>query len=125
MDKKKIGGRGEDIACRILEREGYSVVARNFHSRCGEIDIIAENAQYIAFVEVKTRSESSSIYPREAVGYTKQQKIALTAMWYLRNRPAEKTPMFDVVEIVYCKDGSIKYNHIKNAFDLSCLGGAF
>lgn len=125
MESKKIGSRGEDIACKILLREGYSIVARNYHSRNGEIDIIAENECFVAFVEVKTRSENSSTLPREAVGYAKQKRIALTAMRYLQYNSVNKTPVFDVIEILYCRDGKVKYNHIKNAFDISCLGGAF
>lgn len=125
MENKKIGTRGEDIACKILLKEGYKIVARNYHSRNGEIDIIAENDRVIAFVEVKTRSESSATLPREAVGHTKQKRIALTAMRYLQLNSVNKAPMFDVIEILYCRTGKVKYNHIKNAFDISCLGGAF
>lgn len=125
MESKKIGDRGEQIACRILEKEGYCVTQRNYHSRFGEIDIIAENEHCLAFIEVKTRTESSRTLPREAVGFSKQRKIALTAMNYLQTNRAEKTPVFDVLEILYCNDGTIKYNHIKNAFDISCLGGNY
>lgn len=124
-DKRSTGDRGENIACKILLKEGYKIVARNFHSRNGEIDIIAENDRVIAFVEVKTRGENSATLPREAVGYTKQKRIALTALWYLKTNKAEKTPMFDVLEIVLCHNGTVKYNHIKNAFDISCLGGGY
>lgn len=125
MESKKIGDRGEDIACKILAKEGYTVTARNYHSRNGEIDIIAESESCLAFVEVKARSDESKVLPREAVGYMKQRKIVLTAMHYLRFNQINKTPMFDVIEIIFCKDGAIKYNHIRNAFDISCLGGSF
>lgn len=125
MESKRIGDRGENIACKILIKEGYRVTARNYHSRNGEIDIIAETADCIAFVEVKTRSSNSKTLPREAVGYSKQRKLVLTAMSYLQAHRIEKTPMFDVIELLYCADGTVKYNHIKNAFDISCLGGSF
>ena len=46
------GKAGEDYAAQWLKSHGYQVVARNFHSRYGEIDIIAEGAQYIVFVSV-------------------------------------------------------------------------
>ena len=42
-DKKKLGDRGEDYTARYLEKQGFHIVERNWHSRYGEIDIIAEN----------------------------------------------------------------------------------
>ena len=76
---KSIGNSGEDLAARYLESNGYEIVARNFHSRYGEIDIIAKNAEYIAYIEVKTRGISSYGLPRDAVTLQKQQKIIKTA----------------------------------------------
>ena len=49
------GRAGEDYTADLLAAEGFRIVSRNFHSRFGEIDIIAENGQYIIFVAVKTR----------------------------------------------------------------------
>ena len=55
----EIGRLGETAVCRQLEQQGYSIVRRNFCVRGGEIDIIAENGEYLAFVEVKTRKPNS------------------------------------------------------------------
>ncbi|MFR9035090.1 MAG: YraN family protein [Ruminococcus sp.] len=53
--RRKTGNIGEDAVCGFLVRHGYEIIKRNFTVRGGEIDIIAEKADIIAFVEVKTR----------------------------------------------------------------------
>ena len=55
MNRSEKGKLGEDVCAWYLEKHGYTVVARNVHSRYGEVDLIAENESYICFVEVKTR----------------------------------------------------------------------
>ena len=59
MDESRIhtaGKRGEDLAVSYLERHQCEILARNWHSRFGEIDIIAQNAVHLIFLEVKTRT---------------------------------------------------------------------
>ena len=53
--KTASGKAGEDHIAAWLEKQGYEILARNFHSRYGEIDIIAKREPYIAFVEVKAK----------------------------------------------------------------------
>ena len=67
MAKISAGAAGEVLAARFLRDKGYTITAANVRSRFGEIDILAEDGQYIAFVEVKTRSEHALYVPREAV----------------------------------------------------------
>jgi len=69
------GVAGEVLAARFLRDKGYRIMSSNYRSRFGEIDIIAQNGQYIVFVEVKARSENSFYMPREAVTEDKQEKI--------------------------------------------------
>lgn len=56
-DRLSRGKLGEDITADYLCKNDFEVVARNYHSRYGEIDIIAKNSEFIAFVEVKARNE--------------------------------------------------------------------
>ena len=51
-DKKRLGDCGEEYTVRYLEEQGFHIVERNWHSRYGEIDIIAVNEQYILLVEL-------------------------------------------------------------------------
>ncbi len=118
---KDIGQSAELMVAGYLRSKGCIIAKMNYHSRYGEIDIIAETRKTVIFVEVKMRGENALVSPAEAVDYRKQQKIKLTANDFLSkaNIP-ELQPRFDVAE-VYLKtapDGTDKYkiHYIKNAF---------
>ncbi len=119
--REYIGKLGEDMVARYLEKQGYIITRRNYHSKYGEIDIVAEDREYILFVEVKTRKESSPISPAEAVNLPKQRKIVLTAKDYLAKLRVEVNYRYDIAEVVYRIDsqGEIKasLNYIRNAFN--------
>ena len=110
---------GEQYAAEALKKKGYRIAAANYHCRFGEIDIIAENEEYIAFVEVKTRAANSLYSPAEAVTASKQQKIIVTAQHYLLQSQSKLQPRFDVFEVVTASKSDfrvIKAEHIENAF---------
>lgn len=113
MNRRAVGSKYEQIAKEWLKAQGLTILAQNFRSRTGEIDLIARDGQTIIFVEVKYRSSASVGDPAEAVGYQKQMKIRNTARYYLyRNRYAEETPCrFDVVAIL---GNEVRW--MKNAF---------
>ena len=125
MSSKTIGALGEDFAAKLYEKSGYTITARNYHSRYGEIDLIGENEATLCFVEVKTRNLTTLGTPAEAVDYRKQKKITLTAMKYLTEAECYKQPRFDVLEL--WQDGSkiIRYNLIENAFSAEDFGGQY
>ena len=75
MDKKQLGNRGEDLACALLSIRGYEIVARNYVTRMGEVDIVAFKDGVLVFCEVKTRTAGVFGDGREAVDEIKQQKI--------------------------------------------------
>lgn len=122
-EKKTKGELGEDFVCNHLKENGYQIVFKNYHSKFGEIDIIATNDKYIAFVEVKTRKHDALISGAEAVGDKKQQRIINTASIYLGTMEAETKhlqPRFDVVEVYTTeldkKITNMELNYIENAF---------
>lgn len=117
MDKKEIGVLGEDFTARYYEKLGYEIKEKNYHSRYGEIDVIAENEEYIVFVEVKTRKAGSMVSPSQAVSRSKQKKIILTAMQYIGENDCFKQSRFDVFEIWQNEGRIFKFNHIEDAFD--------
>lgn len=122
------GAAGEVLAARFLRSKGYTIVAANVHSRFGEIDIIAADKQYIAFVEVKTRSEDAIYAPREAVTVAKQQRILRTAALYLQNHETPLQPRFDVVEVVTKKGRPmeiVEIDHLMGAYEAEGLSAAF
>ncbi len=122
------GLAGEVLAARFLREKGYTILSSNYHSRFGEIDIIANEGPYIVFVEVKARSEGSIILPREAVTYEKQRKLLRTASQYMRAYPSNLQPRFDVVEVwVSDQDPMIplQIDHLISAYEAGDLHEAF
>lgn len=109
------GTHGENEATKYLLKAGFELVARNYISRYGEIDIIAKNDKYLVFVEVKARAANSAVRPCEAVDIRKQRKIIKTALCFLSENSFELQPRFDVIEI-YDYNQSDRINHIENAF---------
>ena len=104
-NKQLLGSFGEDTAAAFLSKKGFTVVQRNFSCRLGEIDIIAEEGEYLAFVEVKLRKNADHGEAREFVTFSKQKRIILAAKYWLSRHPTELQPRFDVVE-VYAPDGT-------------------
>lgn len=103
---------GEDVATKYLVKHKYEIVERNFRCRFGEIDIIAINDGYVAFIEVKSRSDDKFGLPREAVSTYKQQRIVGAAKyWLFRNKFTGYPVRFDVVEVL---SGTVTV--IKDAF---------
>lgn len=118
-----LGRYGEEIACEYLKNNKFKILEQNFYASHNEIDIIAENKQYIIFVEVKTRSclaTSDFCFgtPASAVTYSKQKRTLLAAQSYLNDHHTKKTPRLDVIEVYLDKNDSspIKINHIEDAF---------
>lgn len=114
-----IGEKGEDYAVKFLKKKKYTIIARNYQKRYGEIDIIAENKDYIVFVEVKTRHENSMTTAADAVDRRKQQRIIKTASLYLAENDTEKFCRFDVCEVYINADNLklININYIESAFE--------
>lgn len=114
-----LGPWGEEQAVKLLRKKHYTIVACNYHSRFGEIDIIAQNRKYLAFVEVKLRKNSAYGEAREFVDRRKQTRIRQTAMIWLETHETDLQPRFDVIEI-YAPDGMDTKNpqlmHLENAF---------
>lgn len=118
MQTAKVRGNiGERLTARYLRDKGYDIVGANYSCRFGEIDVIASNKKYLAFVEVKTRNENSIANPCESVDYNKQEKLKKTALMYLSKNETNLQPRFDVVEVILdCNNRLLSINHIENAF---------
>ncbi len=125
MDKRALGNKGESFAAEYYKKLGYSITAQNYSCRGGEIDIIAENDEYIIFVEVKTRSSNSLYSPAEAVDLRKQKRLTVAAMKFLSESESEKQPQFDVFEVYTQNERIYKVNRIENAFEAFDFGGRY
>ena len=98
--RREIGRRGEDLAARRLERLGYTVIERNYRTRAGEIDLIAERSGTLVFCEVKTRRGPSFGGGYEAVTWRKRAKIRSLAEAFLQERGDRSNAIrFDVASV--------------------------
>lgn len=116
---KQLGAWGEALAAEYLRKKRYKIIAARYSCRFGEIDLIAENRSYLAFVEVKLRKSASFALAREYVDFHKQNRIRTTAELFLASYPTRKQPRFDVIEI-YAPEGMNtarpEINHMEDAF---------
>ena len=117
MTKSEIGKLGEESVCTYLKERGYNIVARNYRIKGGEIDIIAENGDYIAFVEVKARKPDSMVNGFEAVNKRKRGLIIKTAADYCCKHPNFLQPRFDVAQVIKKKKKVLSIDYITNAYD--------
>ncbi|MCQ2345411.1 MAG: YraN family protein [Paludibacteraceae bacterium] len=116
--RNRTGLFGEDTATNLLKQKGYRIIERNWKTGHLEIDIIAENKDTVAFVEVKTRSSLFNKRPEEYVDREKEQNMIVAANAYIKLTCNQKKPRFDIIGIIYQPiTQAITYiNHIENAF---------
>lgn len=119
MERRLLGRFGEAKAAEHLRKKGHRILAMNFTTRMGEVDIISEDRKYLVFTEVKLRKNADFAEAREFVTRSKQKRVILAAEQWLQQNPTKKQPRFDVIE-VYAPNGAVgpvTINHLENAFD--------
>jgi putative endonuclease len=118
LDRISLGISGEDLACRELERRGYSVLERRYRTRFGEIDIVCRDGPTVVFVEVKARTSDRYGEPAGAVTLHKQARVTAMAEDYLARRHLHGVPCrFDVVAVEFEPGAGLKVVVFQNAFD--------
>lgn len=119
-EAKLLGRWGEALAAEDRRRRGWQILASGYRSRFGEIDLIAADDKYLAFIEVKLRTSEDFAPGRAAVDTRKQKRLRATAELWLAEHPGEgRQPRFDVAEI-FAPQGmatrSPRITWIENAF---------
>ena len=110
-----LGKNGERLAIKYLRENGYRVLEKNWVTGRKEIDIIAEDDEFIVFIEVKTRMVDFQLHPRDAVSVPKQRNIIYAAQTYIQRNECDKEARFDIISIIF--DGkNYDLEHIKDAF---------
>lgn len=128
QNNREIGTHYEKMAGAYLEKKGYRILEYNYRCKCGEIDIIAEDGEYLVFCEVKYRASDQKGHPSEAVDYAKQRVISQSALYYITVHHMEDMPCrFDVIscqsipKIQMTEESldmyEVKMEHYENAFD--------
>lgn len=115
--RTEIGFFGEDAVCSYLIKQGYEIAARNYRIKGGEIDIIAVNNEFIAFVEVKTRKQDSMVSGFEAVNKRKKGLIIKTAVDFCIKNPTNLQPRFDIAQVIISGSRVLSIDYIQNAYD--------
>ena len=112
MSSREEGLRGEETAIKTLKRRGYKIVERNYRTRLGEIDVIAEEGGCLVFVEVKKRNTTLFGEAVCSIDERKKRHIVRTALFYLKtHRCGDRSIRFDVIGI-----DSDQIKLVKNAF---------
>lgn len=98
-DNQEKGKLGEDAVCSRLIELGHEILDRNYHKRCGEVDIISKVGGFVVFTEVKARKRGSMVSGLEAVDRRKQVKIVRTADMWLSEHDVQLQPRYDIAEV--------------------------
>ncbi len=122
MDRKQIGNIGENIATDYLKKNGYQILARNFKTKWGELDIIAQKNRVIIFVEVKSLNKNlkSDFQPEDEITFHKARQLQKMTQIYLSNNKIQlDTPhQIDILAIELAENGQVaNIRHIENAIE--------
>ncbi len=115
MLNSKLGNIGEQIAVDYLTSLNYKIIKRNFHfGKIGEIDIVAEDGDFLVFCEVKTRSNQNYGSGLDAINPKKQKQIVNVAKGYLTiNKISDKSCRFDAI-IINFRNNNYEIEHYKD-----------
>ncbi len=117
--RRDLGAFGERVAAAHLEAKGYHIRERNFRTREGEIDLVAERGGTLVFVEVRARRGDALGSPAESVTSTKATRIVAAAQAYVQaseDCPADQR--IDVIAVSLTPDGRVlALDHIEGAVE--------
>jgi putative endonuclease len=112
---KALGSGGEAAVAAWLADQGFKILAQNYLVRSGEVDVIAQKGDVIAFVEVKTRN-TQYFSLSQLITKSKQQKIGRAARHFaLENKLFSHVLRFDIATVLH-SNGAFSIEYIENAF---------
>jgi len=110
------GKRGEQLAAEYLKRKGYIIVTTNWRCKHGEIDIIAQQAAVMVFVEVRTRHAGNTESAFESITPRKQRRMTASAQTYLAAHDLDNYDWrVDVIGIAIPRAGVPIIEHAEDA----------
>ncbi|MSQ27887.1 MAG: YraN family protein [Dehalococcoidia bacterium] len=115
--RQSLGARGEAIARERLEAAGYRIRETNYRTSSGELDIVAEEGEFLVFVEVRARRGRSFGSPEESIGPRKAGRLVRLAEQYAQSHPdAPQHLRIDVVAVELAGNGRLnRVEIIRNA----------
>lgn len=99
QQNKETGNRGETLAAEYLQIKGYTILGRNYHSKWGEVDIIAKDKNIVVFVEVKTKTTDKYGEPWEMVNAWKIEQVKKMGEMWSREYGWEGRVRMDVIGV--------------------------
>lgn len=108
------GAQAEQLAAEFLQRQGLSLLQKNYLCRAGEIDLIMQDADTLVFVEVRLRSRADFGGAAASIDQAKQRRLLLTARHYLASLRRTPPCRFDAVLLHELQEDNIEW--VKNAF---------
>jgi putative endonuclease len=112
-----MGRKGERVACRYLMKRGFDILARRFHARRGELDLVALEGSVLVFIEVKTRASKEFGDPWEFVDWEKQQSLQFAADEFIaRYDLGQYAYRFDVIAVIASDTQGQEIALYRNAF---------
>ncbi len=117
MTKKEVGDLAENFIRTQYIRDGFAIISQNYHTRQGEVDIIARKGDLIAIIEVKARKDNSLVPIEYSVTKQKQRRVRLAATAFLqKNNLLDKKIRFDVAFVSFNEQMEYTHNIITAAF---------
>lgn len=116
--RRELGARGEELAARFLEAQRYTILARNFRCRAGEIDLVALDDSAVVFVEVRSRTGERAGTPLESVDARKQAQVVRVARHFVAARGfVDRDARFDVIGVRFDHEPPT-VEHVRDAFQV-------
>ena len=112
----QLGIQGEAIAKTYLESKDYEILEENWVYRKAELDLIALYKRQLIFVELKTRTSVTFGQPEDFVDLRKQKNLQKAAEEYIYLMNFKGEIRFDIISIVFNKQGEYQLHHIEDAF---------
>jgi putative endonuclease len=123
--RRALGEIGERLAAAHLARAGYAILARNFRTRFGELDLVAADGRCLVFCEVKARvagTRRGPAGPLDAIGPRKRARVRAMAREWLTSdesagRPRHAELRFDAIGVLVTRAGGlVSLEHVEDAF---------
>lgn len=114
LSTKILGKKGEDLTAAHLQGLGYRILGRNLRTSEGEIDLLAEDGEWLVFVEVRTRRGREFGTPQESITASKKERLIRVAEAYLEEHPQDSPWRIDIIAIEL-GGGQPRIEHFPNA----------
>ena len=98
MNRQEVGKLGEKLAQKFLKKRGYHIRETNFRCQVGEIDIVAQQKDYLVFIEVRTKSNLDFGTPEESITQAKKGKLVASALTYINSH--QDLPLLWRIDVV-------------------------